>query len=306
MRCIYDGEHPCGTCPACLANRQRGFMFRLDQEKETASFYFWLTLQYDDEHVPRLKSQEMCFSKEHCHKFFEKLRSRYKGANITFKHFLVSEYGPNATKRPHYHCLLLAYGGPTDLAGRYKIRTEIRKYLIEKAWPHGHVVEKSYHGRVLSYLTKYCTKPELLGDHHTMKPFALISRGIGLSFYDNIPEEQKRQMIQDLDFTVRYGASKIQLPRYYTDRLLPHSREDLRKLIPEDPVNGDWTAYDQMALLRSRIFEKNNEKVYNRAKNEDRLQRSVEDIQKAIRTRARRIGSTLENFRSITNKRKDL
>ena len=94
MRCLYDGVHPCGRCPACLANRQRGFMFRLDQERDSSSWYYWLTLQYDEDHVPRLSSGEYCFSKDHCRAFFEHIRIKYREFGITFKHFLVSEYGP--------------------------------------------------------------------------------------------------------------------------------------------------------------------------------------------------------------------
>lgn len=305
MRCLYDGEHPCGSCPACLANRQRGFMFRLDQEKEKASFYFWLTLTYDEDHVPRLESQEMCFSKAHCREFFERLRSRYKSKAITFKHFLVSEYGPNATERPHYHLLLLAYGGSSDLAGRYKERQEIRKFLIEKAWPYGFVNEKTFHGRVLSYLTKYCLKPELIGQRHTMKPFTLISKGIGLSYLDSLPQLQKDQMLSSLDFSVRYGSGKISLPRYYVDRLAPHSAEDLRRLIPEDPLNGSWEDYERMSQLRARFFAKNNHLAFERAREAIKHQ-SPEAIQAEIRKKKREVGSAMADFRSKVKQRKDI
>ena len=160
-------------------------MFRLDQEKENCSFYYWLTLQYDDEHVPR-EAGEMVFSKKHCREFFEKLRRRYSDKGITFKHFLVSEYGPNSTHRPHYHCLLMVY-----LQGNFEetrfYQSEIKDFILTEAWPHGHVTEKSFHGRVLRYLTKYCCKPEMIGQYHRMKPFTLISRGIGLSYLESVP-----------------------------------------------------------------------------------------------------------------------
>ena len=174
MRCLYNGDHPCGKCPACLANRQRGFMFRLDKEREFCSFYFWLTLQYDPDHVPRTNSGDMCFDKKHCRLFFEHIRIKYRESGINFKHFLVSEYGGKATKRPHYHCLLMVYC-PDDLSlpEMYKIRHEMRDYLVDGAWKYGHVTEKSFHGRVIRYLTKYCCKPEIVGDYHEMSPFTL-------------------------------------------------------------------------------------------------------------------------------------
>lgn len=263
MRCLYNGVHPCGKCPACLANRQRAFCFRLDQERNACSFYFWLTLQYDEEHVPHIEgSSEYCFDKSHCRAFFEKLRKRYKVKGYSFKHFLVSEYGPNFTHRPHYHCLLLVYSGK-PLSVQYTDRKEMREFILNEAWPNGHVTEKSFHGRVLAYLTKYCLKPELIGESHTMKPFSLISPGIGLSYIDTLPKKQIEQMIEKRDFTVRYGTSKIQLPRYLVDKLLPHSLEDLRNSIPSDP-GGDWSEYDRLVHIRQDFNDSVNLKVSQR------------------------------------------
>lgn len=281
MRCLYRGIHPCGKCPACLANRQRAFCFRLDQEKESASFYYWLTLTYNEESVPKMKvlqhnrdyeqeptfpkkmlssdSQEvefMCFSKEHCRSFFEKIRKKYSKLGVKFKHFLVSEYGPNGTERPHYHCLLMVYT-PFDFVKNVNFRSELLDFILNDCWPYGFITEKTFHGRVLKYLTKYCCKPELIGQFHPMKPFTLISPGIGLNYLDQLSEHKKKQMVRDLDFTVRYGASKIQLPRYYTDKLLPHSKKLLNSLIPDDP-GGDWSDYLKLKNIREKITDKQN------------------------------------------------
>lgn len=261
MRCLYDGDHPCGKCPACLANRQRAFMFRLDHEKEAASFYFWLTLQYSDEHVPRLESGEMCFSKQHCRELFERLRKKYSSGGIKFKHFLVSEYGPNATHRPHYHCLLFVYTVEQDVSKLYKLRHDLRDFLIHEAWPYGHVTEKSYHGRVLAYLTKYCLKPEMLGQFHTMKPFTLISKGIGLSFLDKLTKGRIDQMKNKLDFTYLYAGSKIQLPRYYVDKILPHSLDDIRR--SSDPLERQkiWEIRHQLRVQQGIIHDQKQSKI---------------------------------------------
>lgn len=218
-------------------------MFRLDQEKESASWYYWLTLQYDEDHVPRLPSGEYCFSKEHCRLFFEHIRIKYRDQGITFKHFLVSEYGPNSTHRPHYHCLLLVYTPVDfDIAQKYNAYKEMRNYLIDQAWKYGHVTEKSFHGRVLRYLTKYCCKPEILGEYHEMPPFTLISKGIGADYLNKLGEKRLEQMRQKMDFTVFYGSGKMQLPRYYTDKIMPHSVSF-----------KDWLTMDPEAF-RQRLF----------------------------------------------------
>ena len=228
-------------------------MFRLDQEKDSAKFYFWLTLTYSDDHVPRFEDGEMCFSKDHCRDFFEKIRKRYAKHGHTFKHFLVSEYGPEATHRPHYHCLLMVYN---DFKPEFNflVRKEMRDFLIHDCWRYGHVQEKAYHGGVLRYLTKYCCKPELTGEYHRMNPFTLISRGIGLSLLDRIPEDHKKQMIDKLDFTYSYNGGKIQLPRYYVDKILPHSKQDLREAM----IAEDWQKYDYLTAVRNDLQKKHN------------------------------------------------
>ena len=230
-------------------------MFRLDQEKDNSKFYFWLTLTYSDDHVPRFNDGEMCFSKVHCRDFFEKIRKRYEKHGHKFKHFLVSEYGPEATHRPHYHCLLMVYNDFTP-EQNFLVRKEMREFLIHDCWRYGHVQEKAYHGGVLKYLTKYCCKPELSGEQHTMSPFTLISRGIGLSLLDRIPDAHKKQMIDRLDFTYSYNGGKIQLPRYYVDRILPHSLQDVRDSI----ISGDWESFEKLKDIRNRLQQKQNYK----------------------------------------------
>lgn len=222
-------------------------MFRLDKEKEVCSWYFWLTLQYDPDHVPRTSSGDMCFDKKHCRAFFEHIRIKYRESGITFKHFLVSEYGGNATKRPHYHCLLMIYAPDNmSLSEKYKINREMRDYLIHKAWKYGHVTEKAFHGRVLRYLTKYCCKPEIVGDYHEMPPFALISPGIGAKYLESLSADRIDQMINSRDFTAWYGNKKINLPRYHLDKILPASKQ---KAI-ESYLNGDYDTFDQIMVNR--------------------------------------------------------
>lgn len=296
MRCLYDGLHPCGKCPACLANRQRAFMFRLDQERESCSFYYWLTLQYDEEHVPK-KDGEYCFDKSHCRKFFEKLRQLYRKQKIGFKHFLVSEYGPNGTHRPHYHCLLMVYA-PEDISIKdtYELRTEMRDYLLHKAWPYGYVCEKSFHGRVLSYLTKYCCKPELVGDFHKMKPFTLISQGIGLNLLSTLGDARIERMKEKLDFTLLYNGSKIKLPRYYVQKIAPHSVQDL---ISADSIDE----YLEISERRRRLSRMQSDLSLNRLQKIQNEFGSYASYREALKSNR---DYAYDEFKSKIKKRKNL
>lgn len=57
------------------------------------------------------------------------------------------------------------------------------------------------------------------------------------------------------------------------DKLLPHSKQDLIKTIPEDPLNGSWIKYEEMIDLRKRFAERNNKLVHARAMQDQRSQK---------------------------------
>ena len=173
----------------------------------------------------------------------------------------------------------------------------MKDFLTTKAWKFGHVTEKSFHGRVLSYLTKYCCKPELIGQKHTMKPFTLISKGIGLSYLENLSDEMKAQMVDNLDFVVRYGNSKIQLPRYYVDKILPHSAADERNAL----LSGDVEKWENYRELRYRFQDKQKQVQRRRIESLRNVSYEME-----YSDRQNRISATWANFKSKVNSRKDL
>lgn len=211
---------PCGKCPACLANRQRDWTFRLEAEKDNSSFFFWLTLQYDESHVPWVDGKR-AVKKEDCRYFFERIRKRFP--DTKFKHFLVSEYGPHGTHRPHYHTLLFVRSS-LGFNEQLSLKTEIADY-IKLAWPFGHVQDVPFHNRVFGYVTKYCCKPELIGLDVPVPVFTLISQGIGKSFLDRVDSSQ---MVAKEDYRVSFSGTRYSLPRYYRQKLQPaRPTEDL-------------------------------------------------------------------------------
>lgn len=217
MRCFHPrAGFPCGRCPACLLNRQRQFAFRLEQEKQASSYLHWLTLQYDPQHVPKTKNGELCVSKEDCRTFFERMRKAFP--QLKFKHFLVSEYGPQ-TYRPHYHCILFVKSQNADVRFLLDMKKQTSDY-IRKAWNFGYVCEKHYHNNVYFYVTKYCCKPELIGFTPEVKPFTLVSRGIGEEFLAKLDVQK---LIETENFRVSFRGSAMELPRYYKQKLLPSS-----------------------------------------------------------------------------------
>lgn len=228
MKCFHPiyvrgGYVPCGKCPACLANRQKQWTFRLEAEKQACSFFFWLTLTYDDDHLPKSDDGRAKVYKPDCRAFFEKIRKRFP--YVKFKHFLVSEYGPD-TIRPHYHtilfCTIRDFHPMSDLVSFNLLeeQNKIRSFLTspEGAWPNGFCYDKPFHNRVFGYVSKYCCKPELLGIDVPEKVFTMISQGIGISYLEKV---DKGRMSLTGDFRVPSKRGFIQLPRYYQDKLFP-------------------------------------------------------------------------------------
>ncbi len=229
MRCFHPRfGFPCGRCPACLLNRQRQFAFRLEQEKKASSYLHWLTLQYDPEHVPKTNSGQLCVNKQDCRIFFERMRKAFP--LLKFKHFLVSEYGPK-TFRPHYHCILFVRVPSDNLRTLLDYKKKTSDY-IQKAWEFGFVCERQLHNNIYKYVTKYCCKPELIGFNPEIKPFTLISRGIGVDFLQNL---DKSELISTGNFVVPFNGSKLELPRYYKQKLLPSANwSPIKSTLPDD------------------------------------------------------------------------
>lgn len=234
MKCFYpvqvgNGVRPCGQCAACLVNKSLSWKFRLEKEVLVSDIAFWLTLQYDDEHLPRSNGIP-CVSKDHCINYFHKLRRWIKNNDlkVTFKYFLVSEYGPQ-TLRPHYHALLLF-----KLPGlAFESMLELRQTLYEQCktrWYHGHVQESLFHSGVIKYLSKYVFK-DALSHLYPVPTFRLISKGIG-------EEYLKKLDLQGLIRDCWRDPSGL-VPRYYRDKILPltPNKEDENRSIRRDIFN---------------------------------------------------------------------
>lgn len=92
---------PCGKCNICLNNRRKEWTIRLKEEFKVTGKALFVTLTYNDDHIP-YSSESGCesVSKTDVQKFLKRLRK-----DVKFRYYAVSEYG-GQTERPHYHLLL--------------------------------------------------------------------------------------------------------------------------------------------------------------------------------------------------------
>ena len=104
-------EIPCGKCIGCRLDYTRDWANRMMLEASYHEQNYFITLTYDDTHVP--KSYYACpetgealpsltLSKRDIQLFLKRLR---KLTGQSFRYYLCGEYGSN-THRPHYHLIV--------------------------------------------------------------------------------------------------------------------------------------------------------------------------------------------------------
>lgn len=195
---------PCGRCIACRLNKARAWSIRIMHEVKSAKHSCFVTLTYDDEHLPKNKSLVVA----DCQKFLKRLR---KNTKLKIRYFLGGEYGEKEN-RPHYHVILF---GLTK-----EFRTE-----IERSWGLGFVSVADVTDERALYVAKYTTKKlsgDLLPRYGGRKPeFGLMSRrpGIGHDYLDT-----NGGFLKQNGFCVVKG-NKVGLPRYYSERIFKTEEE---------------------------------------------------------------------------------
>lgn len=138
---------PCGRCIGCRQDRVSDWMVRCVHESKVHESSWFVTLTYDDDHVPHDFSVKL----QDVQRFMKRLRKRF-GKGVRF--LACGEYGER-TLRPHYHFLLFNLSFP-DL----KFYVERDGYRVFKSdalaevWPFGlHEI-----GSVTSESAGYCSQ----------------------------------------------------------------------------------------------------------------------------------------------------
>lgn len=191
---------PCRKCEECISIRKSQWCFRAIQETEHSFDSIFLTLTYDDEHMPKDQS----VSVRDIQLFFKRMR---KNARLWYpdfdydqyplKYFLVSEYG-SQRGRPHYHLIL--WNSPLNW------------YEIEKTWKNGFIKIGNTTPKSVQYCLKYFAIKEK-APKGRQPNFCVMSKNIG-----------KKWLSDNLYYAKSYvclpgSSAKIPIPKYYSDRL---------------------------------------------------------------------------------------
>lgn len=255
----------CGKCLGCLEHRQAGWITRLSQEfKSCPDGIYFVTLTYNDDsltfqQLPDGPHPIICSSD--IIKFNADLRRRFQQGfyyddtlrlvgfaekdtriplpkDVHFKYYITSEYGPNGTRRPHYHGFYTGLPPDEDLVFD----------LFDRIWGKGFITcEKGKSEACAAYVAKYLVNDSLVPvDKRLPKPRAWISKGLGASYLDSgAVLDWHRSAPSEHSFAYMNGKRAI-LPRYLRDKLYD---DEMKAELLEGAVKRDEARQAAFARL---------------------------------------------------------
>lgn len=233
----------CGQCMPCRINRRRVWTHRIMLESMLHGDNSFLTLSYEDEHVPKLENGILTLAPKDLQDFLKRLR--YYVAPKQFRFFACGEYGEDRKfqggveilGRPHYHLAL--FGLPSCLNGMTGGGQPLYKgeqfvgccavcEMYRKAWGKGFIYSGTLTKDSAQYIGGYVTKKLNKTDIRLQGRYPEFARmsnrpGLGAGFVDNIAESIKSHMLDeilvDVPVALRHGKSLLPLGRYLRRKL---------------------------------------------------------------------------------------
>nr|QJB18822.1 MAG: replication initiator protein [Microvirus sp.] len=237
---------PCGKCLECLQKKRADWSFRINQELKKSKSALFITFTYSDEKLPK----DGNLNKRHFQLFMKSLRrkneimvqSQETNYNVSeslksppIKYYAVGEYG-TLTLRPHYHAII------------FNISQAIANEL-QNLWEYGMIHIGKVSTASIHYTTKYMITKQN-DKNMAVKSFALISKGLGISYLEN-----HKNHIKNKTLMVRYNGYKQQMPRYLQEKIfsrlsLDTIKQESNKMAEKKRFDDD----DQICLKTENPF----------------------------------------------------
>lgn len=205
---------PCGKCVGCRESWSRQWALRCVHEAQLHEENSFLTLTYDEEHMPKNGSLD----KKHISDFMKRLR---KKINLKVKYFYSGEYGPKYD-RPHYHLLLFGYDFKDKMFLKENKHGD-KLYSspeLEKLWFQGFNVVGNVDFGSAGYVAQYALKKiksaeDIKNCGDKLPEFVCMSRrpGLGTNWINKFQSD-----VYPDDFIVEDGY-KYKSPRFYDNCL---------------------------------------------------------------------------------------
>lgn len=217
---------PCGKCAACINRKIQEWTFRLDNERINSKCTYFVTLTYDNYHVPINRYGKMELRKSDVQAFLKRLRydrdndpeygileDHYFQCDLKrekISYYAVGEYG-SEKKRPHMHLVMY---------------NTSKKSIIDN-WTYGEVdIQVPRSSQAIGYVIKYLHKRIYNITPKNVTPeFSLMSKGIGLGYIEKMKGWHRKNL--DVLYTSNETQTKIPMSRFYRSKLFTDKeRED--------------------------------------------------------------------------------
>lgn len=253
---VREVQFRCGQCIGCRLDKARQWSIRCLHESQMHERSSFVTLTYDEEHVPRDGGLDY----RHFQLFLKRLRKQ-----CLVRFFMAGEYGER-TKRPHYHACLFGVGFDDRVllrAGSPGLELYSSKRL-EALWPLGASSVGEVTLESAGYVARYTAKKvtgeaaELAysrvdpdtGEYFQVSPefgHMSLKPGIGATWFEKFGRE-----VWTRDAVVVQDGVKLRPPRHY-DQLLARDDDDLsqaiklQRYIKSFELEAD-NSYDRLAV----------------------------------------------------------
>jgi len=163
-----DIKLPCGQCIGCRLERSRQWALRCLHESRLYQDNCFLTLTYDDSHLPA----DQALHKEHFQLFMKRLRKKFPLFKV--RYLMCGEYGENSA-RPHYHACLFNFDFPDKVLWSEKQGTRLYvSEILNKVWGHGYCIIGDVTFQSAQYIANYILKKKSRQDSKMMEIISIM------------------------------------------------------------------------------------------------------------------------------------
>lgn len=198
---------PCGKCAFCIKKTIESWCIRLKHEMEVSSAAHFVTLTYNEEHLPK----DAQLSKRDLQLYLKRLRKKNPG----IRYFAIGEYGTQVG-RPHYHAVIFNVAQDGIFADAWRDK---------KGAPIGFVTGSPATLGRIRYMVSYMALPQDVSNRNP--PFRIMSRkpGIGANYI----KKMKHFHLARGDAVVYDFQTPNAMPRYYKDKIF--TNRYMKKLV---------------------------------------------------------------------------
>lgn len=256
---LFNLRIPCGQCVGCRLERSRQWAVRCMHEASCHTENSFVTLTYDEEHLPRDRSLDY----DVFQRFMKRLRKAYLDRVIKF--YMCGEYGETYA-RPHFHAILFGIDWPDKQV--FSVRDGVRLYTSEalaRLWPNGFSSIGDVTFESCAYVARYVMK-KVTGDAAAAH-YRMVDTETG-ELYDRKPEFNRMSLKPGIggtwfsrfhtdvfphDYVVSRGV-KCKPPKYY-DRLYHRLDNEAAEAVKEKRVLDSAERWEDNTRARLEVKE---------------------------------------------------